>query len=604
MRFYKGPLTIIAYETDSFEIDSSQHIIQVEGENFYASIPCKKRIRRPTNVKRREETEEEKKYRLTESPLLWVRVDPDYEILRKIHMSVDVEMWQELLKKEKDDTVGLYEAMKYIKTTSASYEIITNLNSILESNSYWYGVRMQAAKTLAALSQPINAHKGLDLLIYYYKRRHFERDLLKPNNFSSYDEYMIDKSVLSSIISVQDMSLTHKFTRIRCNSNFVIEFIGSLFRDNDNTGNMYDDCYWRSKIIEVISNTTNPIYVEEILKELYRQLRIDLVMKSENYCITQACLRGFDSLYRKHNLEGDMKFREYIEDIFKYKPSYPIYIQVLFLIFHLNLQFLRKNSLQSMLDTVLHELENKRQHPEAFRSCFYHIISLLLSSPDMISRSRQESTLQSFIWDTITSPYSSLIHSLKYPLATIYKILYGFDWSYERKDPEWLGHYINIEGSGGEIVLRIGQSEIKPIDTARGNWVDWAGEILDRLMTHGYSEPFLEPVDFISLGILDYPQIVKNPMDLGTVKVISIQRRLQGGHYGSFSDFRSDVTLVFDNCRQYNETGCPLYNYAEEMDSYFQALAQPIVEKVGDQTESDIKLKIKIEGSEVKIKDQ
>ena len=93
-------------------------------------------------------------------------------------------------------------------------------------------------------------------------------------------------------------------------------------------------------------------------------------------------------------------------------------------------------------------------------------------------------------------------------------------------------------------------------------------------------------------------------MDLGTVKVITIQKKLQGGHYGSFSDFRSDVTLVFDNCRLYNETGCPLYNYAEEMDSYFQALAQPIAEKVGDQTESDIKLKIKIEGSEVKIKDQ
>lgn len=30
---------------------------------------------------------------------------------------------------------------------------------------------------------------------------------------------------------------------------------------------------------------------------------------------------------------------------------------------------------------------------------------------------------------------------------------------------------------------------------------------------------FLEPVDYIGLNLLDYPDIIKNPMDLGTVKV-------------------------------------------------------------------------------------
>lgn len=32
---------------------------------------------------------------------------------------------------------------------------------------------------------------------------------------------------------------------------------------------------------------------------------------------------------------------------------------------------------------------------------------------------------------------------------------------------------------------------------------------------------FLEPVDYVTLNILDYPDIIKNPMDLGTVKVYS-----------------------------------------------------------------------------------
>jgi hypothetical protein len=35
--------------------------------------------------------------------------------------------------------------------------------------------------------------------------------------------------------------------------------------------------------------------------------------------------------------------------------------------------------------------------------------------------------------------------------------------------------------------------------------------------------PFMEPVDWQSLGLLDYPQIIKTPMDLGTVEV-SVRR--------------------------------------------------------------------------------
>lgn len=33
------------------------------------------------------------------------------------------------------------------------------------------------------------------------------------------------------------------------------------------------------------------------------------------------------------------------------------------------------------------------------------------------------------------------------------------------------------------------------------------------------SAPFKEPVDWQGLGLTDYPIIVQNPMDLGTIKV-------------------------------------------------------------------------------------
>ena len=36
------------------------------------------------------------------------------------------------------------------------------------------------------------------------------------------------------------------------------------------------------------------------------------------------------------------------------------------------------------------------------------------------------------------------------------------------------------------------------------------------------SLPFREPVDWEALGLLDYPQVVKKPMDLGTIKVFTV----------------------------------------------------------------------------------
>ena len=87
MRFYTGPISIIIYETDGMEIESFKKDIEVNKEHFKTQIQCKKKIKKPNNPKRREETDEEKFNRQNECPVLWVRVDPDFEILRKIEIA-------------------------------------------------------------------------------------------------------------------------------------------------------------------------------------------------------------------------------------------------------------------------------------------------------------------------------------------------------------------------------------------------------------------------------------------------------------------------------------------------------------------------------------
>jgi hypothetical protein len=57
----------------------------------------------------------------------------------------------------------------------------------------------------------------------------------------------------------------------------------------------------------------------------------------------------------------------------------------------------------------------------------------------------------------------------------------------------------------------------------------------------------------IGLDLQDYRQIVKNPMDLGTVS-----SKLQGEHYRFVEEILDDIQLVWDNCKMYNHSGSVL----------------------------------------------
>jgi len=72
--------------------------------------------------------------------------------------------------------------------------------------------------------------------------------------------------------------------------------------------------------------------------------------------------------------------------------------------------------------------------------------------------------------------------------------------------------------------------------------------LLRRLVEHKHNKGvFNEPVDPVALRIPDYPRIVKNPMDLGTIR-----KRLDGGYYKELEQFKSDVCLVFKNGMLFN----------------------------------------------------
>lgn len=58
---------------------------------------------------------------------------------------------------------------------------------------------------------------------------------------------------------------------------------------------------------------------------------------------------------------------------------------------------------------------------------------------------------------------------------------------------------------------------------------------------------FIEPIDPIRDGCIDYFEVIKNPMDLKTVS-----SRLIDDKYNNILEFYDDIMLIFSNCREYN----------------------------------------------------
>ena len=91
-------------------------------------------------------------------------------------------------------------------------------------------------------------------------------------------------------------------------------------------------------------------------------------------------------------------------------------------------------------------------------------------------------------------------------------------------------------------------------------------EVLKRLQEHEYGYIFANPVDPVKLGLPDYFDVIKKPMDFGT-----IQKNIDGSSYHSFDAFKLDVHLTLDNAMEYNMETTPVHEMAKELKKVFEA---------------------------------
>ncbi|XP_044018390.1 CREB-binding protein-like [Aphidius gifuensis] len=87
------------------------------------------------------------------------------------------------------------------------------------------------------------------------------------------------------------------------------------------------------------------------------------------------------------------------------------------------------------------------------------------------------------------------------------------------------------------------------------------------------SLPFRQPVDPQALGVPDYFDIIKNPIDLSTIK-----RKLDAGKYKAPLEYCHDVWLMFDNAWLYNKKTSRVYKHCTRLSEVFTEIIQPVLE--------------------------
>ncbi|KAG0458297.1 hypothetical protein HPP92_023454 [Vanilla planifolia] len=124
----------------------------------------------------------------SDSPLLWIRVDPEMEYLAEIHFHQPVQMW-----------------------------------------AFWR-VRIEAAYALAHTASEGTDWAGLMHLIKFYKGRRFDADtgLPRPNDFHDVPEYFVLEAIPHAVAMVR--AVDNKSPRE------AVEFVLQLLKYNDNSG--------------------------------------------------------------------------------------------------------------------------------------------------------------------------------------------------------------------------------------------------------------------------------------------------------------------------------------------------------------------------------
>ncbi|XP_060934330.1 bromodomain testis-specific protein [Limanda limanda] len=97
----------------------------------------------------------------------------------------------------------------------------------------------------------------------------------------------------------------------------------------------------------------------------------------------------------------------------------------------------------------------------------------------------------------------------------------------------------------------------------------YCSDILKELLSkrhYAHAWPFYSPVDAVALGLRDYHDVIKQPMDLNTIR-----KKMDQRDYATVKEFAGDVRLMFSNCYKYNPPTHEVVYMARKLQDIFEA---------------------------------
>ncbi|EOA34769.1 hypothetical protein CARUB_v10022342mg [Capsella rubella] len=224
-----------------------------------------------------------------ESPLAWIKADPEMEYITEIQLHQPLQMWVNQLEKD-GDVVAQAQAIASLEALKQhSFSIVNALNNILTDSKVFWRVRIGAAFALAKTASEETDWAGLQHLIKFYKSRRFDAEigLPKPNDFRDFPEYFVLEAIPHAIARVRGAE--GKSPRE------AVEFILQLLKYNDNSGNPYSDVFWLAVLVQSVGDLEfcqqSLTFLAPLLKRIDRLLQFDRLMPSYNGILTISCIR-------------------------------------------------------------------------------------------------------------------------------------------------------------------------------------------------------------------------------------------------------------------------------------------------------------------------
>lgn len=328
IRPYFGPITVTVQELDG---TFPQKLNIEENKTTPFTITCHSKSRRNKKKKIPLCTGEEVDMDLSmmdnhDSPVLWIRIDPDMQILRQVVFEQPDYQWQYQLKYERDVTAQLDSLQVLIEhPTVATRKTLTD---IIEDERCFYRVRCAAALNLTKVANKMatsGSWQAPTAMINTYKRLFGSLSaphIIRLNNFSptNLQSYFLQKTIPKAMAGLR--ALPHKICPPE-----VLKFLLDLFKYNDNSKNSFSDNYYKASLIEALAETVTPIVVslfnnsmqsttydqlptetKLVAEEITRCLNLEKILPGYKYVVTVACLRAIQQLQRMGHLPSNSHF--------------------------------------------------------------------------------------------------------------------------------------------------------------------------------------------------------------------------------------------------------------------------------------------------------